>query len=154
MENYEAKNHDDMNEILEQHYRDNKISDPIGISIDNLVYKVMGQIHRVIPRDFERFRHPNMGGDYGLYGITISPEWLIKFGFEKTIDIVGTYKIEYIDYRINQFVLFCLPSGITEVEFWPVHNNIDERGYIAGLKYVHQLQNLYYLLTGKTLEIK
>jgi len=84
------------------------------------------------------------------YGIPITSDRLINFGFVKT-KVPMKIDIEYIDYRMGQFVLFILPKGIVEVEFCAAHNTIEERGYLCAIKYVHQLQNIYYALTGKEL---
>ena len=71
--------------------------------------------------------------------IPLTEEWLLKFGFEKTMswtyvkDLVGNLKLVYY---------------------------LGEKGWSIGfksysdfpnLKYVHQLQNLYFALTGEEL---
>jgi hypothetical protein len=71
--------------------------------------------------------------------ITITEEWLVKLGFVKSpafyaIDLYGGY-ILYLD---NKIYLSYGDHGNNEV------------GYI---KYVHQLQNLYFALTGEELII-
>ena len=60
---------------------------------------------------------------------------------------------DYIDYRRNQFVCFLLPDNTLEVEFWAKHNNIDERGYLCTVQYLHELQNLQIFITGQELTI-
>jgi hypothetical protein len=80
------------------------------------------------------------GAHYGLVdAIPLTEEWLLKFGFEKTMswtyvkDLVGNLKLVYY---------------------------LGEKGWSIGfksysdfpnLKYVHQLQNLYFALTGEEL---
>ncbi len=87
--------------------------------------------------------------------IELSPEILEKAGFEKTISHIGPFDIEYIDYRREFFVCFLLSDNRgLEVEFWAKHNTINERGYLRIVKYVHQLQNLYFCLVGEELNIK
>lgn len=61
--------------------------------------------------------------------ILLTMDWLEKFGFTGTD--LGNYTIELSNG--NFFILFCLE---------PIANDIF---------YVHQLQNLYYALTGKEL---
>lgn len=86
--------------------------------------------------------------------IPLTEERMLKFGFEKTVSIIGKSETEYIDYRMKYFVCFLLPDGKgLEVEFWAKHNTINERGYITNIQYVHQLQNLYFALTGTELTI-
>ena len=80
------------------------------------------------------------GQHYGeVEPIQLTEEWLLKFGFEKTMswtyvkDLVGNLKLVYY---------------------------LGEKGWSIGfksysdfpnLKYVHQLQNLYFALTGEEL---
>jgi len=69
--------------------------------------------------------------------ITLSEEWLLKFGFEIK---QGRFGNEYLG-KINLYtasdkkIVFCYD------------------GYLKGIKYVHQLQNLYFALTGKELAL-
>jgi hypothetical protein len=65
--------------------------------------------------------------------IPLTEEWLLKFGFEKALngwwcpDEVVSYKEGYAGFGTNTY---------------------------TQIKHVHQLQNLYFALTGKELEIK
>lgn len=72
--------------------------------------------------------------------IPLSEEWLIKFGFEseKVYEVVFEYTIDK-KHRIQ-----------TDGEMYIL------MGYKDGIeiKYVHQLQNLYFALTGEELTIK
>lgn len=86
------------------------------------------------------------GNELGFYlpekeieGIPLTEERLIKFGFEKVeFDGITTYgnKIFYIEkeYKGNFYIVL--------------------QGKKIALTYVHQLQNLYFVLTGEELEIK
>jgi len=76
--------------------------------------------------------------------IELTEEWLLKMGFEKRADW--------------QFV-----NSKLVIEFWLIVNkkidvrfriNENESIPIREIKYVHQLQNLYYALTGEELTIK
>lgn len=85
------------------------------------------------------------GAHYGLVdAIPITEEWLLKFGFSRHHDdyyndivfiknVVNNYEFEWGVYPIT------LNGGI----------QINNRKL---LKYVHQLQNLYFALTGKELK--
>lgn len=67
--------------------------------------------------------------------IQLTEDWLLKFGFEKN----STYE----NYRLNDIVIEDTDYGICMYN--PTHlvkNNI---------KYVHQLQNLYFAVTGSEL---
>jgi hypothetical protein len=74
--------------------------------------------------------------------IPLTEEWLLKFGFEKMSSnyergwllLWGNLKTGTIDFVINE-----------------PHSS---KRHITALKYVHQLQNLYFALTGEELKIK
>lgn len=76
--------------------------------------------------------------DEYLFGIELSEEWLLKFGLKCGDNL--TVKGYFL--RVgNAFI------------------SIDEKVYFMGqpityIKYVHQLQNLYFALTGEELNIK
>ena len=76
-----------------------------------------------------------------IYAIELTEEWLIRFGFEKTwfgYEIISTgIEIEHLkngDYTI------CINSNEYHVG--------------ESFKYVNQLQNIYFALTNKELELK
>lgn len=77
-------------------------------------------------------------GNYNSYEpIPLTEEWLLKFGFEKIggwDDYEGYIKDE-VEIALN--------------EKYPFENYLQKE-----LKHVHQLQNLYFALTGKELTIK
>ena len=75
--------------------------------------------------------------------IPLTEEWLIKFGF----DLINN---EYHQSRNHELKLY-----------WTVNKNkmipeFNEKRFVTGydFKYVHQLQNLYFILTGEELTIK
>lgn len=70
-----------------------------------------------------------------VYGITLTEELLLKCGFEKDM------------YERHWIKGLCVHLGNNE--FYVFY----EQGRVF-VKYLHQLQNLYYALTGKELEIK
>lgn len=72
--------------------------------------------------------------------ILLTEEWLLKFGFKKPAhtwcgDVF--HLTEWDKYPIN----------------WCVAMNKNNAVIIQKLKYVHQLQNLYFALTGEELEL-
>ena len=85
--------------------------------------------------------------------ILLTEEWLIKFGFEKTnfkhrdksisrnVFILGNYVIQYIE---ATWVLSRKADN---------HLNFD-LVWIKSFNHLHQLQNVYFALTGKELEIR
>lgn len=73
--------------------------------------------------------------------IHLTEEWLLKFGFEK--DNAGSFSSKMID---NYSIRIWYVSGAFR---WTANYFCS-----AELKYVHQLQNLYFALTGQELEYK
>lgn len=85
---------------------------------------------------------PNSGDDGtdcgidGIAGIPITEEWLVRFGFQKLIPEGSIFELG--KFHIQNFS----PLG-----FFECRNHIK-------VEYVHQLQNLYFALTGEELTIK
>ena len=75
--------------------------------------------------------------------IPLTEEWLLKFGFK-----AHTYEDEVFGYFLNDF------GYINEYQF-RIRNFIDFEGIIIpkAIKTVHQLQNLYFALTGEELTL-
>ena len=74
-------------------------------------------------------------------GIPLTEEYLLKFGFYWDNKKVYLCKNEIpfrIRYSHNQITIFQHQKDVT----------------ITSIEYVHQLQNIYFALTGKELEIK
>jgi len=71
--------------------------------------------------------------------IPLTEEWLLKFGFDKDVDDF------YLDINTVLFVSY------NDDEF--VHLKSNHLETIASIKYVHQLQNLYFALTGSELTV-
>jgi len=80
--------------------------------------------------------------------IPLDEEWILKFGFIKVSD--NYIIIESYHYQNNECWIYLLPDSF-EFEL----NTMDERHNLGKqFKYVHQLQNLYFALTGEELTIK
>lgn len=77
--------------------------------------------------------------------IQITEEWLLKLGFEYE-DQTGWY-----NYGSDDCYILCLPlDGYTEVCL----GFRNDETQLPDIKTVHQLQNLYFALTGEELTIK
>lgn len=72
--------------------------------------------------------------------IPLTEEWLLKFGFEN----IGGYLWNCRELGENRFINN--PYGITHFE---IKGHYEKKH----IQYVHQLQNLYWCLCGKELEI-
>ena len=78
--------------------------------------------------------------------IPINEEWLIKLGFKKIIDNEFTLRYELsndprFDYILSKHKLKSYGLRFSGVTFFDV------------IKYVHQLQNFYFALTGRELRV-
>lgn len=80
-----------------------------------------------------------------LLPIPLTEEWLLKFGFN--VEIKKTWSFGY-EKDYNVYTLDGLTYNGIQAQWW----------YVQVLKnqpqFVHQLQNLYFALTGTELEIK
>lgn len=109
------------------------------LMIGNLIKSI--HTNNIITVDLFLFNEINDDITYldSLFGIRLTEEWLLKFGFNKDNN----------RYFKN---LLCLHINYTEDStkyFNYIPDIIDE----FTVKYVHQLQNLYFALTTKHLEI-
>lgn len=102
-----------------------------GVSVSGYLYHSKGQFDGSIGSAYVPFKP-----------IPLTEEWLVKFGFEKTRDYnLSTkpkmYKIFKLSLRLmaNEYT-FCYENSFRKIE------------------YVHQLQNLYFALTGEELILK
>jgi hypothetical protein len=78
-------------------------------------------------------------------GIPLTEEWLIKFGFIKISEIS-------FHMPINEHKYFTMVYSKNAKKYtFPYTHGIDT---LISFEYVHQLQNLYFALTGTELEIK
>jgi len=76
--------------------------------------------------------------------IPLTEEWLLKFGFEKDLNTKSNYFK-----RINEDYLTIYKEGL-----WSIGIPYENGGTDMKINHVHQLQNLYFALTGEELEIK
>lgn len=86
---------------------------------------------------------------FSLDPIPLTEEWLLNFGFEKVEDLGDMIYYQIINKRRG----FGVELNHDEWVFY-LYNNIDYTPLIYNephFKYVHQLQNLYFALTGKEL---
>lgn len=77
---------------------------------------------------------------YYLKGVELTEEWLIKAGFEKTKDY-------YISTKPEMYKVFRLNLRVLANEYTFCYE-----GYFKKIEFVHQLQNLYFELTGSELD--
>ena len=68
--------------------------------------------------------------------IPLTEEWLVRLGFKKLTQGGSIYKVK--DFHVQDF---------SQLGIYECNNHIE-------IKYVHQLQNLYFALTGQELELE
>jgi hypothetical protein len=78
-------------------------------------------------------------------GIPLTEEWLLKFGFEK---VLNQYK-KITDVSKDRFKNIPFIILFLDNQF-----QYDDLRFRTNLQYVHQLQNIYFALTGEELTIK
>lgn len=79
--------------------------------------------------------------------IPLTEEWLLKFGFKKDDSGVEPYHQDYCEWYEREF-----PVIGTLIQSSDKQYVFDENSDTLRIKYVHQLQNLYYALTGEELK--
>lgn len=89
-----------------------------------------------------------------IMGVPLTEEWLLRLGFEK-LDrkwkdgSVSKDMFNMSDYRFEYYISFTIDG----VAFFRVGKNArQEQEYLRDIKWVHQLQNLYFALSGSELE--
>ncbi|MCK5605284.1 hypothetical protein KAR91_25555 [Candidatus Pacearchaeota archaeon] len=102
------------------------------LRIGNLIHETISNLHGVVSLEILKIIEEKDNHSYKP--ILLTEEWLIKFGLLKTKErsyLLGCY--ELVKYEDVFRVL------------------LSKNGILTSLKYVHQLQNLYFALTGNEL---
>ena len=83
------------------------------------------------------------------FGIPLTEEWLLKFGFERE------YELRKTVYYMNNYsiILWVYKNGRIDLRIGGIDFK-DKDVRFKKYQYVHQLQNLYFALTNTELEIR
>lgn len=107
-------------------------------------FEYKGRIIKFTIADFVEAHHNSELLELFLKPILLTEEWMIKVGFERyghakdvKISISKGWTL-YFDFDLNKL---SIDSGLNGK-------------FLDEIKYVHQLQNLYFALTGEELTIK
>lgn len=97
---------------------------------------------------FNSFKETGLDDNPNINPVKLTGEWLKKLGFKSNYKPVGVIPMQRIKY-------WCDIRNL-EITFDDGKCRVDIKGYcsLAHIKYVHQLQNLYFALTGEELDIK
>lgn len=79
--------------------------------------------------------------------IPLTEEWFLKFGFEKE-QVCAPGIAEWDEFYLNKVTISAIGVNMTGYKFGGGDTPL------VDVRYVHQLQNLYFALTGTELEIK
>lgn len=85
-----------------------------------------------------------------IAAIPLTEEWLLNFGFEKRDIKHGDGSVSMGVY-INNPIIIIIDEDFIVCRSRP--DNKSKWNYINSVKYLHQLQNLFYCLSGKELEL-
>ena len=101
-------------------------------------------VARIDWQDLKWISKDEKGFNIAHSAIPLTEEWLLKFGFEEY-----EFEDEIFGYVLNDF------GYVNEFQF-RIRIFIDFEGILIQkpIKFVHQLQNLYFALTGEELTIK
>jgi hypothetical protein len=124
-----------------------------NLRLGNLILNKNGEVERV--RTLYNKSINGYDGNAGIQPddeddfnpIPITKEWLLKLGFELDHEYGVAEKEEEKFYIITNSA-----SGYFLGEYMPAEDHFIAR--FQSIKYVHQLQNLFFALTGKELELK
>jgi hypothetical protein len=81
--------------------------------------------------------------------IDLTDEWLLRFGFEKK----GHGFSDNIYYKQQEWANWAYSVTISETGMVIKHGFMNQWSELKALNYVHELQNLYFALTGEELTI-
>ena len=81
-------------------------------------------------------------GKWQAKPIEITHEWLLRFGFEILTDSKKGFKSTSYSYRKGIYICIGFNYGVVTFDFWQGNEK----------KYIHELQNLYFALTGQELK--
>jgi hypothetical protein len=96
---------------------------------------------------------------YGQWLIYIEPipiteEWLLKFGYNCVNNTKMVFKLYHNDENADFSSLILKEVGNNPIWVYSVNNRWTINPFPIDLKYVHQLQNIYFALTGEELIMK
>jgi hypothetical protein len=111
------------------------------LRIGNYVYDTLGKVNKI---DLEAITYIVKEPHNQVKPIPLTEEWLLKFGFEKS-KVSSQFDKEKLTIQVSN-ELERHKKGRVYFNSWAI---LEE-----SIKYVHQLQNLYFALTGEELTFK
>lgn len=102
--------------------------------------------------DMVYFKECDFDGTIGgsCYPIKLTEEWLIKLGFTNDNNESWFWSFDFDD-KQETFKVFPLTAGGDPMGLWGI---VGCPQLVKKIKFVHQLQNLFFALIGEELELK
>ena len=88
----------------------------------------------------------DLAGKQDIKPIPLTPEWVLKLGFKKDIENWCDYTLEFHPF---EHINISFDDDLPTIDVSDGDNFV-----FFNLQYVHEIQNLYYLLTQFELKIK
>jgi len=92
---------------------------------------------------------------FGISAIPLTEEWILKFGFELfDYETDDDSDFIYKDYKIllkGRKLFYHICSAPDDIWDFCIKVEFSESVLLSSIKYVHELQNLYFALTGSEL---
>jgi len=112
------------------------------LRVGNWVSIRVGHPFRFELPDFADWYYDHNSHEYGdhIHPVPVTEEWLLRFGFEKR---------HHYWHKSRFFVEWLFDKPKLRIVI-----NSAESAFANSVEYVHQLQNLYFALTGEELTIK
>lgn len=112
------------------------------------IIKVEGIHNRTIYHSDRQFDQVGVEKYITFEPIPLTEEWLLRFGFEKEHVTVNDIIINI--YRLGDYEISIYLQGNETQKGYYLPHSLQSRAYI---KYVHQIQNLYFSLTNNELKL-
>jgi hypothetical protein len=115
----------------------NQIREVLTIGVSQVIFQLIGATRDVVDNDIEVVSYEECSG------IPLTKDWLQALGLKEDSDNSPDYGIWY-DFPDERLRIRLDEDGPHRLEFEDIH--------LTRLSFVHQLQNLYLLITGDNLK--
>lgn len=122
-----------------------KMENPIRIINDSIAYNYYNERFEIDAIDIKYYKP-----------IPLTEEWLLRFGFKKNEPEIsdGYFNWWNKEKSVSVDVEYVLTDNGVELLYYYVLQDINGCRPYKHIIYVHQLQNLYFALTGEELTLK
>lgn len=134
----------------DKNQKDNTIMEAKELKTNSLLYdSLINKIEEIGITGLARFYYMTESANERYKPIELTEEWLIKLGFN-CVDVINRGYTITLNPYVKKY-LYCSKDGtIALVDKMPAFKEVI---IMNKIQYVHQLQNLYFALTGEELKI-